>query len=177
MEGLELLESLFDKKIIDVLKVFFRDRSKQLYLQEISKQSKVPMATCSRILQKLARMEIIDVERVSRIKLYRLKGNRKTEFLSEIFKEDTHILKLFVSKAVEIKGIRRIVLHGKEQPDRANVLLIGENIDHGEVKRICGEIREKHRFMISDLSLTEEQYFQMTNMGLYSGEKKVLFER
>jgi hypothetical protein len=177
MEELQVLEGLFDKKVISVMRVFFKDRTKQYYLQEISENAKVSMATSSRILQKLSRLDIIDISKVSRIKLYRLKGNRKVDFLAELFKEDTHIIKLFVSKATEIAGIKRIILHGKEQPDRANILLIGNKIDHGEVKRICAEIKDQYKFMISDLSLTEEQYYQMTNMGLYSGEKKVLLER
>jgi hypothetical protein len=177
MEELQLLEGLFDRKLISVLRVFFRDRTKQHFLQELSRQSKVPMATCSRILYKLSRLEIIEVSKISRTKLYRLAANRKAEYLGEIFKEDLHIIKLFVSRAMGIPGVRKIVLHGKEQPDRANVLLIGHGIDHGAVKELCAEIRERYRFSISDLSLTEEQYYQMTNMGLYSGEKKLLFER
>jgi DNA-binding transcriptional ArsR family regulator len=177
MEELQLLEGLFDRKMISVLRLLFRDRNKQLFLQEISEQSKVPMATSSRILARLSRLDIIEVNKVSRTKLYRLKGNRKVDFLSEIFKEDLHIMKYFVSHASGITGINRIVLHGTEQQDRANVLLIGQGIDHGEVKRLCSEIRERYRFAISDLSLTEEQYYQMTAMGLYSGDKKMLFDR
>ncbi|MEM4267545.1 MAG: hypothetical protein QXK37_01810 [Candidatus Woesearchaeota archaeon] len=177
MEELEVLEGLFDKKVIRILKVFFRDRTKQFYLQEVSEQSNVPIATTSRILNKFAKNDIIEVQKVSRIKLYRLKGGKKTDFLGEIFKEDTHIIKLFISHVSKMPGIRRIILHGREQKDRANILLIGEGLDHGEIKRICAEIRDKYKFLISDLSLTEEQYYQMTSMGLYQGEKRVLFER
>jgi len=57
------------------------------------------------------------------------------------------------------------------------VLLIGNNIDAGQVKAVCAEIKEKHNFIVSPLSLTPEQYGQMSQMGLYSGTKKMLYER
>ena len=42
---------------------------------------------------------------------------------------------------------------------------------------ICGEIKEKHNFIISPLVLAAEQFKQMSCMGLYSGKEKVLFKK
>jgi len=70
-----------------------------------------------------------------------------------------------------------ILLHGEEARDRANVLLIGDDIDSGKIKEICGSIKEEHNFIISPLTLTAEQYDSMSKMGLYSGKKNILFER
>jgi len=177
MDETRILEQLFDRKIIRILKVFFRESEKDLYLQEISGKATVPMATTSRILARLSRLELIQVKTISRFKIYHLSENKHVVFLSRLFKEDLRIMKLFVEKASKIDGVRNIILHGKETKDRANVLLIGENIDPGEVKSICAEIKEQHRFIISPLSLTPEQYNQMSSMGLYSGTKKILYER
>jgi ACT domain-containing protein len=74
-------------------------------------------------------------------------------------------------------GLHAIVLHGEEAKDRANVLLIGNNINSDKIKEICGEIKEEQGFIISPLTLTAEQYDAMSKMGLYSGKKNILFER
>jgi len=176
MQEIEILEELFDKKIIEILKCFFRDQAKEQYLQEISKKSNVSMASCSRILSKLERLEIIEVKMVSRFKLYKLDENDKVKFLSKLFKEDLKVMQKFAGAASKIKGIKAIILHGKEQKDRANVLLIGENINPGEVKALCSEINNKYKFIISPLALTADQYNQMSQMGLYSGQKRILWQ-
>jgi hypothetical protein len=177
MEEVQVLEQLFDKKVIEVLKLFFRYSERQFYLQELSRESGVPIATTSRILSKLERLDILDVATISRFRLYRLKENKKVEYLAHIFKENLKIIEMFVERARSIKGITSMILHGKEQKDRASVLLIGADIDPGNVKTLCAEIKEKHNFVVSTLSLTEEQYDQMSQMGLYSGQKKVLYEK
>ncbi|MFW5991088.1 MAG: hypothetical protein ACOCQX_02560 [Candidatus Nanoarchaeia archaeon] len=177
MEELSLFEELFDKKIIAILKTMFQESRKQFYLQELSQQAKVPMATTLRILNKLHRLDIVEVSKISRFKLYHLKDNKKVKFLASIFKMDLRIMDKFVAMAKELPGLKKIILHGKEHNDRANVLLIGDDIDTGEIKRICAEIKEKYKFTITPLSLTETQYQQMSEMGLYSGNKKVLLDK
>lgn len=177
MDKIAVFEDLFDKKIIAVLKILFRDNKKKYYLQELSREAKVPMATALRILDKLHKLEIVDVEKISRTKLYHLKENKKVEFLGTLFKVDRQIMDKFVEMIKDLPGLKSVILHGKEHPDRANVLLIGEDLDPGKVKEICAEIKEKYNFTITSLSLTETQYDQMSQMGLYSGAKKVYFER
>jgi DNA-binding transcriptional ArsR family regulator len=175
MEDLKVLEELFDQKVIGVLKALFRE-PRELYLQEVSEKAKVSMATTSRILSRLERLDILEVRNVSRIKLYKIKANEKTQSLSKLFKEEVQILKEFSQRASRIPGIKTIMLHGKEQANRADVLLIGENIDPGLVKALCTQIREEFKFMVTTLALTPEQYGQISQMGLYSGTKKILYE-
>jgi DNA-binding Lrp family transcriptional regulator len=175
MEEIKVFEDLFDKKIISILKILFKDHTKQYYLQELSKESNVPMATTSRILNKLNKLEIIEITKISRFKLYRPFVNKKVELLSGIFKEDIKILDKFIEKIKGLPNLHSVVLHGKKQTNRANILLIGDNMDPGIIKTICSEIKEQYNFIITPLSLNYEQYAQMSQMGLYSGEKKVLF--
>ena len=134
MEDMTVLEDLFDNKIISVLKIMFRDVKKKWYLQELSVESKVPMATCLRILEKFQKLELIDVEKVSRVKLYSLLDNKKVKFLSGIFKEDLKILDEFVERLKDLPGLKSIILHGNEYSDRANILLIGDDMDPGRIK-------------------------------------------
>jgi len=52
-------------------------------------------------------------------------------------------------------------------------LLIGAGVDVNKVEEISNQIKQKG-FEINFMVLTKDQYAQMTKMGLYSGEKKVL---
>ena len=177
MEEISVFEELFDNKIISVLKVLFKDSNREFYLQELSQEAGVPMATTLRILNKLNKLEIVEVNKISRVKLYKLKDNKKVKFLASIFKMEIRILDKFIEEIKDLPGLKQVILHGKEHTDRANVLLIGDDLDTGEIKRICAEIKEKYQFTINPLSLTESQYEQMSQMGLYSGQKKILLEK
>ena len=86
-------------------------------------------------------------------------------------------MQLFADTAKRIPNIEKIILYGKEEPNRANILLIGENISSDEINPIIAEINERYGYKISTLRLTQEQYEQMLSMGLYPNEKKVLFAR
>lgn len=177
MEELSVFEELFDKKIIAILKTMFTDSSKQYYLQELAEEAGVPMATTLRILNKLHKLDIIEISKISRFKLYNLKDNKKVKFLASVFKTDVRIMDKFIEQIKDLAGLQKIILHGKEHQDRANVLLIGDELDSGEIKRVCAEIKEKYRFTINPLSLTKTQYQQMSQMGLYSGNKKTLLNK
>jgi predicted transcriptional regulator len=177
MDNIEVLKELFDPKKIDVLKVFFANQEKQFYLKEISDSVKVPMASTHRILKRLVKAEIITETSISKFKVYQIAKNEKTQFLSTFIKISFKGVDEFVKRAKGIKGLRRIILHGKESDSRASILLIGDGIDDSVVKRIASEIKENHNYTITHMTLTEEQYDQMSNMGLYSGTKKLLLEQ
>ncbi|MBN2566514.1 helix-turn-helix domain-containing protein [Candidatus Woesearchaeota archaeon] len=171
-----LLEQIFDRKMLAVLKLFLSS-AEDLYLREIAKKARVPPASTHRILKRLLALGLISQVKVKRFKLYRLIDNDSTRFLQEILKEDRHLIGLFVERVKGIAGISAIILHGKEQKDRANLLIIGEDINSDELKRQSGLIKEEYDFSISTLSLTREQFGQMSSMGLYPGQKKVIYKR
>ncbi|NQV08241.1 hypothetical protein HQ529_00125 [Candidatus Woesearchaeota archaeon] len=177
METIEILDQLFDKKILKVLKLFIVDKEKEFYLREIAKETRVSVATCFRIVNKLVELEVIKQIKIKKFKLYKFNDNDITKFLETFLKEEKQILNIFVKRVVQISGVESVMLHGKESRDKANVLIIGENIDSNELKRISAEIKEKYKFNVAALALTREQYQQMTAMGLYSGEKRILFRR
>ena len=177
MENLKILESLFDKKKLKVLKLFLQEKDKEFYLREVAKSTGVSIATTFRIIQKLASLNLIDVIIINKFKLYKLAQNDNTQFLESFLKEGKRIVQYFVEEIKKLPSVEAVILHGKETEEKANVLLIGEGINANEVKRICGLIKEQYNFTVSALSLTKEQFAQMSTMGLYSGEKKVLFKK
>jgi DNA-binding IclR family transcriptional regulator len=86
MESEKLLESLFDKKILNILRLLVKKRDQKFTLQEIAKSTKVPLASCFRILRKLLELEIISMEKTKHLKIYFLNENDKTKYLKNVLK-------------------------------------------------------------------------------------------
>ena len=78
--NLEKLGSLFDSKIIAILKEFFAKPDHEFYLRELSRASKVSLATTSRIVSKLEDLELINVYKLSKFKAFVLANNSFTDF-------------------------------------------------------------------------------------------------
>jgi len=177
MESQKILEGLFDKKMLTILKLFLKKKDQQFYLKEISKQTKVPLATTHRILNKLLDSEIIDRTKIKHLKIYKLSDNEKTKYLESVFEEKKTILDEFIEQANNINGIKIIMIYGREEKEKANLLIIGESIDNSLIREIIVKIKEKYNFTITHLVLTESQYQQMAAMNLYPGKKEILLEK
>lgn len=175
MQNINILEELFDWKKISIIKLFLREKETEFYLREIARKTGVPPATAHRIISKLVRLQIVREIKVKAFKVYILNQSQNVEFLDTILKEETRIVELFVEEVKRLPGIESIIQHGEERKDKVNILIIGKDVDANEIKRICAEIKDKYNFRIYSLTLTNEQYEQMSSMGLYSGQKKVLF--
>ena len=175
METVDVLEQLFDNKILSVLQLFVENENNQYYLREIAKLTKVSPATTYRILNKLVDLNVLEIQEIKTLKQYILSKNKKTEFLKTVIKKEKRVVDMFVDRIKSLEGIEKIILHGKQTNKKANVLVLGSNVDATQIKLISSEIKEKYDFTILSLTLTNEQYEQMSAMGLYSGEKQVLF--
>ena len=91
--------------------------------------------------------------------------------------KDLQVMDEFINSVNGQPGLQAIYLHGEDRENKVNLLLIGENLDADLIKTAAADINEKYNFLISYLSLTFEQYKQMSSMGLWKGTKKVLWER
>ncbi len=177
MEDINILEQLFDDKMLSVLRLFISGEENTYYLREISKLTKIPPATTYRILKKLTEAKVLELTVIKNAKIYSLAKNKNTDFLKNILKIEKRVIDLFVEHAKKIDGIQAIVLHGNETAKKANVLIIGEDIDHAGLKHLVSDIKDRYDFFLTTLQLTKEQFEQMSAMGLYSGKKKVLYSR
>lgn len=177
MENIEVLKSLFDNKRIRIINALLYERNKQFYLRELSKVSNVSLATTYRILNQLVKLNIVKIIAVSKFKLYQINDNEQAMFLAGILKERKRALQEFVDTVSAIKGINMIILHGEETETKANLLIIGEDIDTDHLKRVSSSIKERFDFNITYMTLTSQQYEQMSSIGLLSKQKKILFER
>ena len=176
MDSQKILEGLFDKKMLMVLKLFLKKKDQQFYLKEISKQTRVPLATTHRILSKLLELEVIEKTKIKHLKIYKLAENEKTKYLESVFEEKKTIIDEFLEQANNISGIKTIMIYGREEKDKANLLIIGESVDNSLIREIIIKIKEKYNFTLTHLVLTETQYEQMAAMNLYPGKKEIILE-
>ena len=168
----EVISALLDSKKVSVLKVLLNS-SEELYLKEIAEKSNVSITSTFRLLQDFVNQDLIEKKLWKTSKIYLCKKNEKVNFLKELLFEEFDGVQTFLDSIKEISEIKKIILQGKKTRNKANLLLIGENINQTKIDEICKEIKNQG-FELSYFPLTEQQYEQMTKMGLYSGEKKVL---
>ena len=173
MENQEIIESLFDNKIISILKFFLKNDTNEYYLREIARNTRVSPTSTYRILKKLVELELLELREIKTAKLYKFASNKKSEFIKSMLEVD--ILEYFIESVKKIAGVDEILLLGKKDKAKANVILLGATINTADVKLLAGEVKEKYGFTINQMTLSKEQYEQMASMGLYPGEKKVLF--
>lgn len=169
------MEGLFDQALLKVFKLFLNNPEQEYYLREVAKLTKVPPASVYRILKQLTEIKVIDLHQIKKFKLYALNGEN-TEFLAEIMQDRKSAVTEFVDLVKNFDGVEMIVLHGKEEKNRANILVIGTNTDSDTIKKNALYIGDKYKFNIILLTLTPDQYNQMSSMGLYPGKKRILFE-
>jgi len=177
MEPAKLLESLFDKKRVVLLKLFLDNPEHEYGVREAAKAARLAPATAHRILRSFEKLELVEARRLKRLRLYRLRKNKGTAFLDELLAVKKSALEAFVEAARRLPGVTAIIQHGAPTKERANLLVIGEGVDTAALSRIVGEIKERYKFTILNLSLSPAQYEQMVSMGLYAGEKRILFRR
>jgi DNA-binding transcriptional ArsR family regulator len=168
----EILTALLDSKKVAVLKVLLTT-NEELYLNEIAKKSKVPITSTFRLLRYFENLNLIEKKVWKTSKTYSCKNNEKTSYLKELFIEEFDGINTFLEAVKNLSEIKQVIAHGKRTKNKANLLLIGENIDQNKIEDITQEIKNKG-FDLSYVCLTNSQYHQMAKMGLYSGEKKVL---
>ena len=171
----QVLEALISPSTLKILKLFINNEDQKYYLREIAKLARVPPASTYRIVKDLVEMGLLEVQAIKKFKLYYY-NIEKGSFLTNVLQDRKSAVVEFVNSVKEFDGIDMIVLHGQEDKNKANVLVIGNNMDVESIKRNAVYISEKYKFNLVLLTLVPEQYNQMASMGLYPGKKKILYE-
>lgn len=177
MDSIKLMESLFDRKSIAVMRLFLNNPDKTYYVRETAKATKTPLATTFRILQRLIELKIVQQTKIKHLRLYQLMRNEQTAFLIALFEEKKSILQSFVDTISTIDGVQMIMQHGQEEKDKANIVIIGQSIDEGKIRAAVVSIKNEYGFSIAHLVLDPSQFAQMSSMGLFPGKKVTLFEK
>ncbi len=168
----ELLPALLDRKRIAILKTLLQS-TEELYLNEIAKKSQVSVASTFRLLKEFAALGLVERKVWKNNKVYFCQNNEKTALLKDLLLEEFDGVKAFLEAVQGITGIHKIIQHGKAGQNKATIILIGEALDQEQIKQACSKIKE-NGFNLSFIILAPEQYNQMVEMGLYSGDKTIL---
>ena len=177
MADLDFLESLFDKKLVSILRIFFNSSEKKFYLKEVSDLSRVSMATTHRVLTKLVKIGILSEIKISKFKVYQLAANEKTNFLSGFIKGSIKVLDIFVDMVKNDPAIESVILVGRETDSKSNIIIIGQNVDGEKLKIASSEIKDQYNHKITYITMPMEQYDQIISMGLYPGTKKSIYQK
>lgn len=177
MESEKLLEGLFDRKILLIIRYFIKNPSQNFYLRELSKSTRVPIASTYRIIKRLGELKLIKTHKFKAFKLYSWNNNEEAKYIQYILEQKKTLLDTFVEKVSSIEGVDLIILHGEATKTHASLLIIGGNIEDSKVRELVFKAKEESNFNINYLVLQPEQYNQMASMGLYSKKKTILFEK
>jgi hypothetical protein len=173
VEQTDILQALFDNKVMAILKLFIKEEGKQFYLREIAKLTKVSPATTYRILNKLVLLQILKVTEIKTAKLYNLEAGKQIDFLKTLVEVD--VVSQFVEKVSLVPGVEEIYLYGKKDKNKADVFLIGSNIDKNPIKQLISDCKTQYSFNILDSYYTKEQYEQ--TQRYFTDSKKLLYRK
>ncbi|PIY60285.1 hypothetical protein COY95_02565 [Candidatus Woesearchaeota archaeon CG_4_10_14_0_8_um_filter_47_5] len=169
---------LFDTKKLQVLSLFLKEPDKQFYLREVSRNARVSPATTYRILRAFTSKNIIAETTISRFKVYQLVHSEKTDLFAKMLLSQEDPLQEFIRIiTAELQSLEKIILFDQSKKNKASLLLIGENLSQKAVNAAVHDIKSRHNFLISFLTLSQEQYDQMAQLGIYGKSQKILFER
>ncbi len=177
MEPTKLLEGLFDKKRMTLIRLFLDHPEQEYGVREAAKATRLSPATAYRIIRLLVKLEIVDERKIKKLRLYRLALTKETKFLDELLAVKKSAIEEFVERASGVRGVDALIQHGKAAKEKVSILVIGQEVDTAALSLIVGEIKAQYRFTVLILTLAPDQYEQMSSMGLYAGEKLVLFRR
>jgi sugar-specific transcriptional regulator TrmB len=177
MPAANILEEFFDKKELSILKLFLFDDTEQFYLREVSKKTKVPVATTFRIMKKLRQIGIIQENLIKKTKLYSLTHNKATALLSELFEERKTILEEFIETVSSLEGAEVILSHGEPQKGKIEIIIIGNNLDVKTLNEKVGEIKYKYDFTIIATPVNSQQFARLILTGSISEKKTILWEK
>jgi len=174
MDKKRVIESLFDKKIIKILRLFINNSDRAYYLREIARITKVPPASVHRIIAQLKELELIIETKDKYLKTY-VADSKNLEIFSGLLEDKKTAIKEFTEFISSMQGVNMVLLHGEEEKDKASILVVGEGLDQTSIRDKTNDIKDKYRFNIIYLVLAPSQYEQMLSMGLYRGRKIILY--
>lgn len=174
MNKKKVIETLFDKKVIKILRLFINNPDSEYYLREIARISKVSPASTYRIISSMKDLELLEERRDKHLKTYILNQDNAGMFI-DLLGDKKSAIQEFAQFIKDVDGVRSCIMHGKEEKDKASILVVGTDIDQEVIRSQTINIKEKYDFNIIFLVLDPVQYDQMLQMGLYPGKKTVLY--
>ncbi|MCA9485337.1 MAG: hypothetical protein KC506_00665 [Nanoarchaeota archaeon] len=87
MQRVDVLKEVFDRNVVEIIRVFASNPEQNFSLSQISYLSNVKIATTSRIISRLLGKEIINVKLFGKTKYYNFQKDDKTDFLIDLLQK------------------------------------------------------------------------------------------
>ena len=81
---MSLFLELVDRKITRILTTLVNNPKKHYHIQKLSSESKVPLSSTFRIINKLVKLNLVEITTIGKFKIYMLKKEREKELLTEL---------------------------------------------------------------------------------------------
>ena len=175
MGQMEILRKLFDDKILVVIGAFLDNPDRKFSLTQIASMSGVNISTTFRIIEKIVDKGIVEVVQVGKSKFYRLKHSKETLELNKMLRKDERIQE-FVEKLKRDFRVKKVILEAKTSHG-AKILIVGDFLKKEKIISLSEGIRKKYNYRIQFVEISEKQFTDMEEMGLYSINKKIIWER
>ena len=133
------LERLFEQKKLVLISFFLANPDKEFNLSEIHESTKIPLATLHRYLKVFVSADILRLHEIKNLKLYSLKKNSTTLFLSKFIGiKKKSPLQEFIDRVSKIPGVSYIIRYGKEEDKKVNIqnsnfLALSSKKDNGQL--------------------------------------------
>lgn len=89
MQKSEILKEIFDKNIIEIIKIFAASPTQHFSLSQVAYLSGVKTATSLRIINKLIEKNFVDINVMGKTKYYQWKKGSRTDFLVKLLESST----------------------------------------------------------------------------------------
>ncbi len=175
MDRKKIVETLFDKKVIKILRLFINNPDNRYYLREISRIAKVSPASTYRVLKSMKELELIKEYKDKHLKTYSI-DKKNSSLFSHLLEDKTSAVEEFVEAVKDIYGLEKVIKHGEQEKNKINMLLLGKGIDEEKIRKTVVDVKQKYGLTIIFLVLLPDQYEQLLDMGLYPGKKEILYE-
>ncbi|MEM2138538.1 MAG: hypothetical protein QXM96_00075 [Candidatus Woesearchaeota archaeon] len=83
---MNLLSGLIDKKTEKILRLFLKNSDEFFHINKVSNDSKVSLASTFRIIKNLVQNDFLEIKKIGKFKIYKLKNNEKTKLLKKSLK-------------------------------------------------------------------------------------------
>ena len=176
MSFIGVLERLADKRAITILKVFATKPDGKFTMAEIQKKTKLPVATTFRQLKELSKEGFLNEETVKHLHIYSLGKGEHAQTMASLLYEHPEPLRLFLERVEQVAGVEEIVMHGKSE-NGANLVVVGKIEGKAAINDAVAIALDRYSYKINHLVVEPEQYETMANMGLYPGNRQVLYRK
>ena len=89
MQRADILKEIFDKNILEVIRIFASSPKQHFSLSQVAYLSSVKTATSLRIINKLIEKNFVDINAIGKTKVYQWKIGSRTDFLVKLLQSTT----------------------------------------------------------------------------------------